>query len=741
MLKFTGVRLACLLGVICSLVFGALGAMAAPRVFWASDPVGPNETVLLQGCDFGDAAVVEAARLDDGEAGSTRVLEIKQWKRLDVLQGGDTSLKFVIPANWAAGVFVCRVSAGGATSAPVLLNAPDPWWVQGDGGESAAPGGWMRVLGKSLNFGKSSLARLEDGKGAVITLKASAADCYALRFDLPGDLAVGTYKVQIHNGQGGAAAWRPAGNVRIEMALPWPRTQFSVLDFYGKDAVRDMRKTLLKYAAVPDRTEGIQAALKKAKENGGGVVFFPAGRYGIKGELSVPPRTLLKGEGMGLVVLWWGGGRFNLDGGGQQGLARGPNEPKLPGTLIFGPEFGIEDLSLYLPLDHQLGISCADHFRMKKVRVRVDHLWTQDGSKRPEGTVARLGKNFQVSDCDIIAKGAGLIPGQYGVVARNKILAGKTHCPLGGCQQVIVEDNEFVSTYPTAYMNISGSARNIYYARNRQEAMQTHQADFSFTFDAGDAAYFGKIAAADGVNLTLAADPVYPKWAQEKSDLWRKAIIVIQDGRGAGQWRNGVANRGREWTIDRAFDCPPDGTSLVTIVPMNGRVLIVGNRFEDANWVNASYGTGIDVICAGNKLYRCAQLLNYGCAPKDAFQPSWYVQYFDNELYQGQTSVDTTGSIHDHDRFPCPITCCTVHRRHVLGEDNSGGISVGGYTRDVIVEGCILRHPSSAIRAEGDAQGVLFRNNVFEGGQSPRYEGKRLGSALVVPGAPDGGRK
>ena len=59
---------------------------------------------------------------------------------------------------------------------------------------------------------------------------------------------------------------------------------------------------------------------------------------------------------------------------------------------------------------------------------------------------------------------------------------------------MIVEDNQLVSMYPTAYMNIAGVGRNLYFARNRQEAMQVHQADFSFTFDAGAAAYFGRVA-------------------------------------------------------------------------------------------------------------------------------------------------------------------------------------------------------------------------------------------------------
>ncbi len=765
------------------LAFGLTAAApAAPRIFWASDPVRPDETVLLQGCDFAGASV-DVARLPDDSraslcgaavpaalAGGTPAPqdvsgpgESPQWARVPALQASESSLKFILPAGEKQGIFACRVKAGDAVSPPVLLNAPDPWWVQGDEGRAATPGGWLRIFGKSLHFDKPSRVQLQSESGGTVTLEPLAAEqprmvrnvagtlrvlsaptdgdsgrhtecaCYyGLRLALPASLKPGRYAVRVHNGFGGAATWRPAGTVRIEPPPAWPAAVFSVLDFYGKDAAREMQKTLVKYNPVPDRTEGIRAALERARHNGGGIVYFPAGRYGVKGPIDVPPRTVLKGEGTGVVVLWWGSGRFNLDGGGEQGLARDSRTAGPAPTLVSGREFGIEDMSLYFPLDHQTAIAAADRFRMRRVRIRIDHLWALDGNRRPEGTIVRLGDNFEVTDCDITAEGTGLVPGRGGLIARNRLLAGKTPCPLGGAREVICEDNCFVSTYPTAYMNIAGVGRNLYYARNRQEALSVHQADYSFTFDAGATAYLGKISAVDGTRITLAAEPVFPPWAAETSGLWKEAIVCIQRGRGAGQWRDVVAHHGRQWEIARAFDCPPDDSSIATIVPMNGRVLVVENQFEDANWVNAGYGTSIDVIYAGNLLFRCAQLMNYGLAEKGECRPSWYVQYFDNAVHEGRTTIDTTGSIRQADLNSGPITRCTIHRRQILAEDNSGGISVSGATRDVIVEGCVDGHPLGVIRVDGDARGVLLRNNRFPPGAVPRYEGSGLGDALVL---------
>ena len=129
---------------------------------------------------------------------------------------------------------------------------------------------------------------------------------------------------------------------------------------------------------------------------------------------------------------------------------------------------------------------------------------------------------------------------------------------------------QFISAHPTAYQNIAGHGKNVYYARNTHEALTVHQADSSFTFDAGTAAYLGKIAEVNGTNLTLAADSVFAPWAKENSSYWKEAVVCVLDGRGAGQYRDVVANQGRAWKIDRPFAVVPDQISIVTIVPSTG---------------------------------------------------------------------------------------------------------------------------------------------------------------------------
>jgi hypothetical protein len=699
------------------LIFAGLlsfGASAAdvPVIFWVSDPVQPDETLMISGDFFTPQSVVELARVDDASGQPNA-----PWISAPVLQVTAQSLKCVVPATFKPGIFNFRVRNGDVESKVQKINEPKPWWVQGDDGNSATPGGWVRVCGNCLNFGvKSSIAlKLDD----TLMIDATANDGFSLTAALPATVPPGDYSILVHNGYGASTSWVDAGKLQVHAVEKWPDTVFNVMDFYGKEKEKEMQKAIRRGSNAPDRTEAVQAAVKKAQEAGGGVIYFPAGTYGIQSELKIPPRTVLKGEGMGLARLWWGKGTFALDGGGSQVRKEGPVEG-YTARMISGERFHIEDLTLYVPLVCDNAIQVGKDFRMTRVRVRVDKYWMRS-PQRQNGTFLRVGSNFQVTDCDILAKASAIALGSYGVVARNKIQAGKSNVDMGGSRQNIIEDNQFVSLDPTAYINLAGEGRNLYYARNKHESLYVDQSDFSFTFDGNGAGYLGKVKACDGVNVTLAEDPKYLKWAPEKHEFWRRSVICIVTGRGTGQYRYVTANAGRDWKIDRPFDVAPDENSVITIAPYRGQLIVSGCRFEDANWVNMGYGSSFDVLCVNNVLHRCSQLLNYGLNLPDGQQPSWRVQYLNNEIHEGFTTVDIM-SPHKPELFDGSVTRYVVNRGTHIFPDNSGGIKIGGVATDVIVEHCKLDHPSPSIASDKDTIGVLFRDNIFSG-TTPRYTG------------------
>jgi len=116
-------------------------------VYWATDPVRPGEAVLVTGDGLTADCAVELFRLADEPAGQPQTV---QWPekpiKPEVLQPRGQSLKFVLPADLAPGVFAMRMRNGGAVSATRLLNQPDPWWCQGNVGTAATPGGTVPIL-------------------------------------------------------------------------------------------------------------------------------------------------------------------------------------------------------------------------------------------------------------------------------------------------------------------------------------------------------------------------------------------------------------------------------------------------------------------------------------------------------------------------------------------------------------------------------------------------------------------
>jgi hypothetical protein len=739
-------------------VMCAGGALAeTPHIFWASDPVSPNETVLVQGAAFSGAKV---ELLELGES--------KKWSDIPIAQGSESSLKFIVPSDWKQGVYALKVTGkDGKVSKEWLINSPDVWWVQGDEGEAATPGGWLRAFGKSLNFGGKTLLRLTEESGKSIELTAGKADAFAASFEIPSGLAPGSYKAAMHNGLGGKAAWREIANVRIDPPVEWPQEVFSVLDFYGEGALDKMAKSLQRYEKFEDRMEGVRAALQKAKENGGGIVYFPTGKYLITEKLEIPPKTVLRGDGDRFTLLWWG------EKGREDKFYADVNEDPDKATdrlglkqrdCIAGTELGIESVALYVPFNHENAVVATGRFRMDRVLMRVDRAWLMRGADTfkmaPDQWLIRTASNYRITNSDLMATKTGIFPGKYGVIADNRIAANKSPMRFKGAREVILESNDFFGTSPLTFINIIGAGRHIFIARNSLDSFFGPQSLVHFTADLSPVTFSGTGCEFSGSKVTLPEVPVDPPWPKRlgtddpvQLNLWKHPILVVQNGRGAGQWRDVVSFEGKELVLDRPFEVPPDAESFIMVLPGIVRWLLVDNVFKDNDWVVPGYDIGIDVITARNKLYNVAEMINYGGErldgpgrafsgwpgepdpttgerPVRAYSPNWYFQYFDNEIHRGNTIVRTSGGFTN--RGPAPVTRCTVHRRHRF-IDNAGKIVISKIGNpDVVVEGCELPDPRSRIEVS-EPEGVLLRNNRFAVPPAQGYTGRGIKDALILP--------
>ncbi len=235
-------------------------AVDGPVVFWASDPVGPDQTLML----FGDGlrkGQVRAMRFPDAEPGLPLASPSPRGggERLPLLQGDGECLKVSIPESWEPGLYGVWVETPSGVGRPQVLNRAEGWWVLGERGTTARPYGEARVFGKNFRLDSqdgpwSGRVVLRDGKGKFHPVEVSAVNKYALTLRIPEDMPEGEASVFVHNGWGGGAGWSAPLTLDIKQLDRWPQTVFNVRDF---GALGD---------ALQDDTAAFQAALRKCEE-------------------------------------------------------------------------------------------------------------------------------------------------------------------------------------------------------------------------------------------------------------------------------------------------------------------------------------------------------------------------------------------------------------------------------------------------------------------------------------------
>jgi len=166
-----------MLAAICFVAVALLGeGMAgaeAPQIIWASEPVRPDETLVLAGEGFTSESVVEL---------SEEVDESGAWKTLTPVAMTRESLKVVLPKKGSQKIWACRVRNGDRVSPVEWLNEPTAWWWCGDAGQTVTPGGWLRVFGLSMDMKGENVLTLTPRSGKPVSLKPKEVTAYALAF-------------------------------------------------------------------------------------------------------------------------------------------------------------------------------------------------------------------------------------------------------------------------------------------------------------------------------------------------------------------------------------------------------------------------------------------------------------------------------------------------------------------------------------------------------------------------------
>ncbi len=716
-----------LFALLCLNSASVVAMNSSPVIIWASAPVEPDETVLIQAGNFSENATIELAQFKNHNPKSTNGsnTEIEGWTSVEILQRGVSSLKCLVPSNWAPGVYACRMSDNGFYSETVFLNAAKAWWIQGDQGETASSGGWIRLVGNCLKINSQnehtpmSSVQIRDLSGNfLLSLPIESCDPFDIQARIPDNVVTGTHQIWVHNGFGGEFGWSHAGEIAIAEPKIMPNAEFNV------------------------KALGLETALQKARENGGGTIYFPFGEYKMESTIEVPENTIIRGDGMEQSIIFW------------QDLE------KIPEALIFGESLQIKSLSIYCQnMYHYVLKAEGGSVKMDSVRIRANPFYrlgrieseTTFRGRTLNGKLDKIGaaiflkevNGFQISNCDVYGyRGIKLTNSSNGIIRESKFEYGRGGFGCEAGKFVIIEDCIFEGSDMAASGNhfatfFGNSGEFLYLKGNRFANAYGLDQEF-FTFDGTGGAYIGKVNKIDGALMTLASDPVFKRYAKNAND-WRNTVVCILDGKGAGQYRRVKSHSGRDWEVDRPWQVEPDTSSIFSIIPFRGHTILAENTFIDGGAVQL-YGISIENIISGNN---CARMLGFSVYGQESrgwgWQPSWYNQILDNNITDGHnymhgpTKISVVGVVGKSQigDYEGPLSKCTVIRNNKI--QSNGQINISGQSDDVLIEKNLLENSKFGIVVEKTLQSdVLLRYNEFENVEN-HYSGKAIEKATIVP--------
>lgn len=256
-------------------------APGAPLIYEHTPGAGPDESFFLVGGNLATNLVAWGGCADN-PAGREWLPRVQFWTH--------GCLAATLPERAQDGLFLVWVRNPAGWSAPVVLNAPQPWWC---GPDEAAPGQEIRVFGRQLARRPDSARAFvylcppgKPGQWAAVTRPGA----YAVSFRVPENFPAGPCEVWLHAGTGGKYGW--GGPARLRIQNP------------ARPASGGRGRAAETVELPPGATGAdIQRALDALAAQGGGQVRLPAGQFAFGGTLRIPAQVTLAGSGRESTVL------------------------------------------------------------------------------------------------------------------------------------------------------------------------------------------------------------------------------------------------------------------------------------------------------------------------------------------------------------------------------------------------------------------------------------------------------
>jgi hypothetical protein len=505
---------------------------------------------------------------------------------------------------------------------------------------------------------------------------------------------------------------------------------------------------------IRDDSAALKSALSAVAARGGGTVWVPRGRYLVSERLVIPRHTTIEGEGKDLAAFMWSD-------------FENPPEALLEGES----DFAVMDLSLYASNHRHVvsgGFSPSSepqgNVRIERVTIRASkffgHLSVREVARRTEelmqtpsrgpdyslrfhDALRLAGPNLTVKDSDIYGSGRSL----YLLKAYRALISGNTFhngrlgwYSLTGSEGVIFEGNKIFGAdlgstgggINTLSTEIS-SSRNVGFFGNHFARFMGWDRE-AITSDGPGGFYFGQVALLSPGKLTL----FDRHRTRSDTGSMQGAGVFVLGGKGEGQYARVRSVDKETVELDREWKVLPDGSSVVSIVPLQENYLIIDNDFEDAGVAVQFYGTSVNHVVASNRAARAGGYLASG-RWYNHYQPSWYVQFLANSITEGNlyrggpngaiAAGDSVIGIYGYQKPPntTPLLLGAVVRNNRLSnnaliEIKGGSDQRNPTVKNILVEGNLISRTNVGIATDRGVSGLLLRNNTFREVKTPRVQ-------------------
>lgn len=669
----------------------------------------------------------------------------KKAKTVELLQQSRQSVKFIVPKDFPEGVYGVEMTDVNDNKSCFYLNVPIVRWVLSEEGECAVAGDYLRIQGKNLlrdNAAGQVVLIPENGGKAVRCKVDKYFDDYSIKVNIPESVSEGTYNLFYHNGFGGATAWSAPLEVKVvrKSADWWGKDVFNVID-YG--AVGD---------GMHNETAAFRAALNAAKQNGGGKVYVPRGRYMLTGELKLAPNTIIEGESRELTHLFWNPLNWDLY--------------ELPASLVSGTHhFGLKNLVMWStrawglilstgPVEEQgnillenlivrqsgqiSGMICQNKANRDKVDAEFNSKWSKTG-------IVLRGKNLKVRDCIFNSAGMYTFYAAGGFIQNCRFerhTTGVNQPYMLVHPKGLVFEDCYKQGDGFGYASSIDESYNLYEARNFIPYDYNNDRE-CMTLDGGSGGYYGPVVSAKGSVITIPEGGETNQWTPNH---WNGGGVYIINGTGAGQFRRIKSHTMTEIELDQPFLVQPDETSEISVTTVRHHFYFINNEAVDAGAYQL-YGSIQNCVISGMTMTRCNGIVGRGSLLYRGKQPEWYIDIVNCRLKEGNYShwfgIDDRGhsgyqSINLIGSGGTGMSIGTLIRRNRLSEFSYIRTSPGGNpdaVTDVIIEDNSFDIAKKAILLGGNSSNtsnVLIHNNRYKDVEKKLETNISPGSYLVL---------